>query len=513
MLSTQSSRRALSALSVIVPASRAHLLAAHDHHRRHHAAFQRRRLHGPNPLPYKSEIVHDMVHFKTGQNAKARGLTKTEVDSVKTWDNPFQHSVWTQEEVDAVTVTHRDTKTTSDRLAYNAVQFARKSFDLLSGYHPDKMTKDIVLNRAIFLETVAGCPGMVGGMLRHLSSLRNMRRDHGWIHTLLEEAENERMHLLTFVQMKQPGPFFRTAVVGAQGVFMTAFVAAYMIYPPFCHRFVGYLEEEAVHTYTDILRAIDSGQLDGWCHEPAPQIAIDYWHMRPGANVRDLMLVVRADEANHREVNHTFADISLDAVNPYILKQQENVRANKRSILESKQENKEFVQQVLRQWDESRTGALKFEELRAWLSAISGNREISTCEVKWVMSMAARDKTEDYTKLSLTPELFAPAAEAFLSYNTAKPTIDELMEEYDMDKSGTLNRSELAQLLKALNENIMPADKDIDWVMDHADVIGNGVITRPELSKAISLWYLHHWQQSRPVPRPQTLHGKHSKHC
>jgi len=27
--------------------------------------------------------------------------------------------------------------------------------------------------------------------------------------------------------------------------------------------------------------------------------------------------------------------------------------------------------------------------------------------------------------------------------------------------------------------------------MDRADVIGNGVITRPELSKAISLWYVH----------------------
>ena len=31
---------------------------------------------------------------------------------------------------------------------------------------------------------------------------------------------------------------------------------------------------------------------------------------------------------------------------------------------------------------------VQFEELRAWLSAISGNREVSTCEVKWVMSMA-----------------------------------------------------------------------------------------------------------------------------
>lgn len=43
---------------------------------------------------------------------------------------------------------------------------------------------------------VAGVPGMVGGMLRHLRSLRTMSRDHGWIHTLLEEAENGTPSLL-----------------------------------------------------------------------------------------------------------------------------------------------------------------------------------------------------------------------------------------------------------------------------------------------------------------------------
>ena len=57
---------------------------------------------------------------------------------------------------------------------------------------------------------------MVGGMLRHMRSLRTMRRDYGRIHTLLEEAENERMHLLTFMQMAKPGVFFRAAVLGAQ---------------------------------------------------------------------------------------------------------------------------------------------------------------------------------------------------------------------------------------------------------------------------------------------------------
>ena len=46
------------------------------------------------------------------------------------------------------------------------------------------------------------------GMIRHLRSLRTMKRDHGWIPTLLEEAENERMHLMTFIKIKQPGASF-----------------------------------------------------------------------------------------------------------------------------------------------------------------------------------------------------------------------------------------------------------------------------------------------------------------
>ena len=43
-----------------------------------------------------------------------------------------------------------------------------------------------------------------------------LRRSNGWIHTLLEEAENERMHLLTFLSLRQPGMLFRGAVLVAQ---------------------------------------------------------------------------------------------------------------------------------------------------------------------------------------------------------------------------------------------------------------------------------------------------------
>jgi Alternative oxidase len=77
------------------------------------------------------------------------------------------------------------------------------------------MNKNKWLTRVVFLETVAGVPGMVAGMIRHLHSLRLMRHDHGWIHTLLEEAENERMHLLTFMDLKKPGAHRLSLLDGA----------------------------------------------------------------------------------------------------------------------------------------------------------------------------------------------------------------------------------------------------------------------------------------------------------
>ena len=91
------------------------------------------------------------------------------------------------------------------------------------------MTENEWLLRFIFLETIAGVPGMVGGMIRHLRSLRKVEKEGRWIETLLEEAENERMHLMTFMTIKKPGPMTRLMIVGAQGVFCNAFFFAYLL--------------------------------------------------------------------------------------------------------------------------------------------------------------------------------------------------------------------------------------------------------------------------------------------
>lgn len=63
-----------------------------------------------------------------------------------------------------------------------------------------------------------------------------MNRDRGWVHTLLEECENERMHLLTFLQLRQPSSFFRMMVLFGQGIFYNAYFVFYMISPRYCHR-------------------------------------------------------------------------------------------------------------------------------------------------------------------------------------------------------------------------------------------------------------------------------------
>lgn len=160
-------------------------------------------------------------------------------------------------------------------------------------------------NRAVVLETVAAVPGMVGGTLIHLKSLRSMKDDEGWIRTLLDEAENERMHLMTFIKIAQPSRLERTMVMLAQGVFYNLFFLLYLVSARTAHRLVGYFEEEAVYSYTEYLAGIDSGQYE---NVPAPQVAIDYWKLPAGALLRDVIVLIRDDEAGHRDVNHDFSD-------------------------------------------------------------------------------------------------------------------------------------------------------------------------------------------------------------
>ncbi|KAH7434441.1 hypothetical protein KP509_06G018000 [Ceratopteris richardii] len=153
---------------------------------------------------------------------------------------------------------HHATTTLIDKIAFRTVKYLRVPVDLFFQKRYGC--------RAMMLETVAAVPGMVGGMFLHLRSLRKFEHSGGWIKALLEEAENERMHLMTFMEVAQPKWYERALVVTVQ----------------------------------------DCGRIP---NVPAPAIAMDYWRLPRDATIREVVEVVRADEAHHRDVNHFAADI------------------------------------------------------------------------------------------------------------------------------------------------------------------------------------------------------------
>lgn len=192
---------------------------------------------------------------------------------------------------------HYAPKNLRDRIAFGFIRFLRFCADLFFSKRYG--------HRAIVLETVAAVPGMVGGTLQHLRSLRHMKTDSGWIHTLLDEAENERQHLMTFIHIAKPSRFERFVVFVVQVVFYNFYFLLYLISPRTAHRVVGYLEEEAVHSYTEYLAGVENGT---HANVPAPEVSIAYWKLASDARLRDVIIAVRADECLHRDVNHDFAN-------------------------------------------------------------------------------------------------------------------------------------------------------------------------------------------------------------
>jgi ubiquinol oxidase len=160
-------------------------------------------------------------------------------------------------------------------------------------------------HRAVVLETIASVPGMVGGFFQHLKSLRFIRDDNGWIKALLDEAENERVHLLVYSEIAHPTIFERGLIIVVQFFFCIIYGFLYLLSPRTAHRVVGYFEEEAIHSYERYLELVHEGK-----HEniPATRLAKSYWNLMDDACLTDMIEATIVDEMLHRDVNHKFAD-------------------------------------------------------------------------------------------------------------------------------------------------------------------------------------------------------------
>lgn len=274
------------------------------------------------------------IHFK--QSQKPHPLKPTpgrdyETDGRTQGDHTGrqQNHIWTEEELDtAMTTLYRhQPKTFSDKVMNKVMYGLYHSFNFVTRYKPVNPSVNAIEWRLIVLESVAGVPGFVAAGFRHFRSLRTLQRDHGWICTLLEEAENERMHLLVCLKMFEANWITRSLVVTAQMVLTPILMGVYLVHPKSMHRFVGYLEETACHTYVSIIEHLETPGTDlnlAWKDVKAPDIAIGYWKLKDDAMFVDVLKCMMADETHHRDVNHTFADMAQDDPNPFVHMHKDN---------------------------------------------------------------------------------------------------------------------------------------------------------------------------------------------
>ena len=142
----------------------------------------------------------------------------------------------------------------------------------------------------------------------------------------LDEAANERMHLMTFIKIAKPTFIERLIIMIAQFIFILMYLFIYLISQKTAHRIVGYFEEEAVISYTEYLNEIEEGKIE---NIKAPEIAINYWNLPLNSRLKDVVKVIRDDEAGHRDVNHSFADILNDKKNKKVFEEEDEKEKEK----------------------------------------------------------------------------------------------------------------------------------------------------------------------------------------
>ena len=193
-------------------------------------------------------------------------------------------------------------KTSADRVSDNLAYSMTKFFRFIA----DSFFLKRYGHRAVVLETVAGVPGMVAGVWMHFKSLRKMKAGYGeQIREMLSEAENERMHLMFFIEIAKPNLIERFIVLFSQLLFGLFYLFMYIFFTRTAHRMIGYFEDEAVSSYSEYLKMVESGKVE---NTPAPHLAINYYQLGADARLSDLIKCVRADEQHHSETNHSYAN-------------------------------------------------------------------------------------------------------------------------------------------------------------------------------------------------------------
>lgn len=219
------------------------------------------------------------------------------------------HAVYNSvQEAEKVYGTHHKPQGIRDWVAFAWIKMMIFGADIIS--RRPKMNEKLFLRRLLYLETMGAAVGLAAPTAQHMRHVIQFKggEEGQIINHLVEESDNERVHLYAILELKRPSLPTRIAVLMFQTAFFLMFTTIHFISPRVGFRYIGYLEEEAFDTYTKIIKGIDEGTLPEWKNYPAPSELKMYYMLPDDAVLRDAYVCVRADEVMHREVNHHLGD-------------------------------------------------------------------------------------------------------------------------------------------------------------------------------------------------------------
>ena len=171
-----------------------------------------------------------------------------------------------------------------------------------------------------------------------------------------------------------------------------------------------------------------------------------------------------------------------------------NAQGKKRSAAaaRARQERKraeQIVSGIMEKYDKDKSGSLDEAQVVLLLTDLDYSTPPGTKpteeEIAFVMQVADKSRNKRIDR-----EELVGAITIWNSYLQDKASIDEVLDKYDTDKSGSLSHNQTKALLTELNEGTTVTDEEVKKVFEYADVCATGDLKRVEVLLAINYWYV-----------------------
>lgn len=196
------------------------------------------------------------------------------------------HNIWSEHSLHGVQLACMRPGSVADSAAYGATRFLTCSVDLVSWLTLSRERR--WLRRLLFLSTISGAPG------RALAAAERHPSDK-WARALLSEAASERARLAILMEIRAPGPVSQTFIESGQALLSRCFSATRYALPRFCKWFGGYVEEEQVKAYTQLLEDIEAGAAPTFANAQASALACEHYGLPVGTSLREVISCMRAE--------------------------------------------------------------------------------------------------------------------------------------------------------------------------------------------------------------------------